>query len=100
LTALVDDDNKLVGVFTGGDAFTKVACTVEDITQHKIKDYMTSDVTTLKADAPIAYALQAMSLHRSRHIPVVDDEGRPEGVVSFRSVIHYLETNFPANGKR
>ena len=34
-----------------------------------------------------------------RHIPIVDDEGKPEGVISFRSVVHYLDRNFaPAEG--
>lgn len=96
--ALVDDDGKLVGVFTEGDVFTKVACKVEDLSQEKVKDYMTSNVTTLKADASIANALHLMSIHHFRHIPIVDDAGKPEGVVSFRSVVHYIEENFAPNG--
>lgn len=96
--ALVDDDGKLVGVFTEGDVFTKVACKVKDLNQEKVKDYMTSNVTTLKADAPIANALHLMSIHHFRHIPIVDDAGKPEGVVSSRSVVHYIEENF-SNGK-
>jgi 2-oxoglutarate ferredoxin oxidoreductase subunit beta len=101
LMALVDDDGKLVGVFTEGDVFTKVACKIEDIGQEQVRDYMTSNVTTLKADASIAYALHLMSIHHFRHIPVVDDEGKPEGVISFRSVVRYIEQNFSLapNGK-
>jgi predicted transcriptional regulator len=96
--ALVDDEGKLVGVFTEGDVFTKVACNVEDMSQEKVKDYMTTNVTTLRADASIAYALHLMSIHHFRHIPIVDDAGKPEGVVSFRSVVHYIEENFGPNG--
>ena len=60
---------------------------------------MTSQVTTLKADASIAYALHLMSIYQFRHIPIVDDDGKPQGVISFRSVVHYIEENFaPANG--
>ncbi len=97
--ALVDDDGKLTGVFTEGDIFTKIACKVEDMSQKKVKDYMTASVTTLKADASIAQALHLMSIHHFRHIPIVDEEGKPDGVISFRSVVHYIEENFAPNGK-
>jgi 2-oxoglutarate ferredoxin oxidoreductase subunit beta len=92
--ALVDDNGRLVGVFTEGDVFTKITCKIEDLTTEKVKDYMTSEVTTVKVDATIAQALHLMSIHRFRHLPIVDDEGRPEGVVSVRQVVHYLEAHF------
>jgi predicted transcriptional regulator len=97
--ALVDGEGKLAGVFTEGDVFTKVACNVEDLGGAKVRDYMTTNVTTIKADTTIAYALHLMSIHHFRHVPIVDDEGRPTGVISFRSVVHYLRENFPANGQ-
>jgi 2-oxoglutarate/2-oxoacid ferredoxin oxidoreductase subunit beta len=96
---LVDDEGKLAGVFTEGDIFTKVACNIEDLSQARVRDYMTANVTTIKADAIIAYALHLMSIHHFRHVPIVDDEGRPTGVISFRSVVHYLRENFSSNGK-
>jgi predicted transcriptional regulator len=94
LLALVDDQGKLVGVFTEGDVFKKAACQVEDLTQAKVSDYMTANVTTLKSDATIAYALHLMSLHRFRHVLIVDEAGRPDGVLSFRAVVHYLKAQF------
>jgi 2-oxoglutarate ferredoxin oxidoreductase subunit beta len=92
--ALVDQEDKLVGVFTEGDVLTKVSCKVDNLHQEKVKDYMTSPVTTLTADASIACALRLMATHRFRHIPIVNGEGKPEGVISFRSVVHYLEEYF------
>jgi len=97
--ALVDDDGKLAGVFTEGDLFTKVACKINDMSKERVKDFMTSRVTTLTADASIAYALHLMSIHQFRHIPIVDDLGRPEGVISIRSIVHYIEENFASNGQ-
>ncbi len=94
LLTLVDDDGKLAGVFTEGDIFRKVACKVEDLSQANVKDYMTSRVTTLKASAKIVYALHLMSIHRFRHIMIVDDEGRPTGTLSFKAVVRYLEESF------
>ena len=99
LMALVDDEGKLAGVFTEGDIFRKVACNVEDLSQAKVKDYMTSNVTTLKADAKIAHALHLMSIHHFRHVMIVDDEGKPTGVLSFRAVVRYLEESFFSSPK-
>lgn len=97
--ALVDDEGRLVGVFTEGDIFMKVVDKVQNMSQEKVKDFMTSNVWTLKTDATIAHALQLMSLHRFRHVPIVDDEGKPQGVISVRAVVHYLEEKFSLNGQ-
>jgi 2-oxoglutarate ferredoxin oxidoreductase subunit beta len=99
LLTLVDDQGKLAGVFTEGDIFRKIACKVEDLSQAKVKNYMTPRVTTLKANAKIAHALHLMSIHRFRHVMIVDDEGRPTGALSFKAVVRYIEESFFAPSK-
>ncbi|MBE7470100.1 MAG: hypothetical protein DPW09_34605 [Anaerolineae bacterium] len=99
LIALVDDEGKLAGVFTEGDVFRKVACKVTDLSQVNVKDYMTSRVTTLKADAKIAHALHLMSIHKFRHVMIIDDEGRPTGALSFRAIVRYIEESFLSPSK-
>lgn len=89
--AIVDEAGNLAGVFTEGDVFTKVACLVEDLAAAKVKDYMTRAVTTLKPTDTIAYALHYMSLQKFRHILLVDEAGKPSGVLSFRAVARYIE---------
>ena len=64
LMTLVDDEGKLVGVFTEGDVFMKVAGRIENLDDKKVSDYMTPRVSTLKPDTTIAYALHFMALHR------------------------------------
>lgn len=96
--AVVDGDGKLVGVLTESDIVRKVACAIEDLGQAQVKDFMSPEVTTLSPEATIARALHLMAVHQFRHIPLVDETGKPDSVISFRSVIHYLETNFPSNG--
>ena len=63
---------------------------VDDLTQETITDYMTADPLTLKGDLPIAQALNLMSIHGFRHLPLVDDSGQPTGIISFRDVVGYL----------
>ena len=51
---------------------------------------MTADPVAVHADLPIAHALHLMALHGFRHLPLVDDDRRPVGIISFRDVVHYL----------
>ena len=83
-------ENRLVGIFTEWDVVNRVAGLVEDMTQETIADYMTADPLTLKEDLPIAQALNLMSIHGFRHLPLVDEDGQPKGIISFRDVVRYL----------
>jgi hypothetical protein len=46
-------------------------------------------------DHELAYALNQMSIGEYRHVPLVDDHGRPTGVVSMRHIVDYLVAMFP-----
>jgi aminoglycoside phosphotransferase family enzyme len=54
---------------------------------------MTPDPDVIPANVPIARAAQ-MSVHHCRHTCIVDDEGALLDVISFRDVVHYIETYF------
>ncbi len=64
-----------------------------------IEDYMTPDPRTIGADDPLSLAQELMDRHRVRHLPVVDQARRLEGIVTdrdMRSAIGYersLEKN-------
>lgn len=47
-------------------------------------DVMTRDVITVKKDTPVLEAQKIMREHDFRRLPVVDDKGRPIGIVSAR----------------
>ena len=87
---VTDEEDRLVGIFTEWDVLNRVAGLVDDLAQQTITDYMTPDPLTLKSNLPIAQALNLMSLHGFRHLPLVDDSGHPTGIVSFRDVVGYL----------
>ncbi len=97
LLALVDDNGKLAGVFTEGDVLRKVAGNVTDLDATPVKDFMTTNVTALKEDDTLAQAIHLMSIHKFRHILLVDDDNRPVGVLSSRRVAHYIQDNFAEN---
>ena len=49
---------------------------------------------TLPADSSVAYALHIMVLEGFRHIPVMDEAGKPTAVVSMSDLIEYLSDFF------
>jgi CBS domain-containing protein len=51
---------------------------------------MTPNPVAVKADLPIAHALHLMSVYSFRHLPLVDDDNRPTGIISFRDVVRHL----------
>ncbi|MEZ4863363.1 MAG: thiamine pyrophosphate-dependent enzyme [Caldilineaceae bacterium] len=87
---VTDAQDQLVGIFTERDVLIKVAGLVDDLSTATVADYMTTAPLTIKADAPIAHALHLMSVHGFRHLPLVDEQNRPTGIISFRDVVHYL----------
>ncbi|GIW40695.1 MAG: hypothetical protein KatS3mg076_1272 [Candidatus Binatia bacterium] len=91
---LVEDGGKLVGIFTERDVLVKVLAKVPPEAT-RVGDLMTSDPETLPPDAKIAFALNKMSVGGFRHIPVVEADGKPVGVVSMRDIVNYVVDLFP-----
>ena len=87
---LVEAARRLVGIFTERDVLTKIVGPGVDIDQTTVERVMTYDPECLSPDDRAAYALNKMSVGGFRHIPLVDDDGRPVGVVSMRNVVDYI----------
>jgi 2-oxoglutarate/2-oxoacid ferredoxin oxidoreductase subunit beta len=90
---VTDENGRLVGILTEHDILTSVACQVEDLAHVRVVDHMTRDPFSLQASVPIKHALHLMSNHGFRHLPLVDDEDRPDGIISFRDVVRYLKAD-------
>ena len=56
---------------------------------------MTRDPECLTPDDGIAYALNKMAVGGFRHIPLVDTQGSPQGIVAMRDIVEYLVDLFP-----
>jgi len=92
---LVEAQGRLVGIFTERDILTKLVGTGYDPAAVRVDAVMTREVETLSPDDPIAFALQRMSIGGFRHVPLVDETGRPVGVLSVKDIVDYLAENFP-----
>jgi CBS domain-containing protein len=92
---LVEEQARLLGIFTERDVLTKVVAQNVDIDRTRIDAVMTPDPESLSPDDRVSYALNKMSMGGFRRIPLVDENGRPVGVVSMRNVVDYMVDLFP-----
>ena len=91
---LVTQGDRLVGILTERDVLKKVVGKLDlDLPVERV---MTPDPETVAMDDGIAYALNKMHVGGYRHIPVLDKQGRPAGIVSVRDFVEFIVTLFPA----
>ncbi len=92
---VVDEGQRLAGILTERDVLTKVAPGPCDIDRVAVGDLMTPDPECLTLDDGIAYALNKMSVGGFRHVPLIDDLGRPTGMIAMRHIVEFLVDLFP-----
>jgi len=93
---LVVEAGRLAGVFTERDVLTKVVAGGLDAEATRVTQVMTANPECLTLDDRVAYALNMMSVGGFRHIPLVDGERRPTGVLAMRDVVDFIVDLFPA----
>jgi CBS domain-containing protein len=92
--ALIVEHGRLSGIFTERDVLMRVAGKPFDPDGTPVSECMTPDPVTLPADSSVAHALNLMVVEGFRHIPIVDEDGKPAAVVSMRNLIEYLSDFF------
>ena len=87
---VVDEQGKLVGIFTERDCILKVMAKVQSLADAVVKDYMTPHPIRESPEASIAFALNLMSHGGFRHVPIVDQDDVPIGIVSVKDVVDHI----------
>ncbi len=90
---LVVDGERLVGVFSERDVLNKVSSNLS-VLEEPVANFMTHSPATIRKQDSIAYALHAMDLGGYRHMPIVDEHGRPSGIISVRDILRFLCVQF------
>ena len=91
---LVKDGEKLVGIFTERDVVRRVVGKVDPKTA-TVAEVMTRDPEAVMFHDTLATALNKMTVGGFRHVPLVDNQHRPVGVVSVRDIVHLIVEHFP-----
>ena len=91
----VTEAGALVGIFTERDILVKILRKGMDLAQVPVEACMTPEPETLRDDDSVACAVNRMHLGGYRHLPIVDDQGAPVGVISVKDIIDELAMLFP-----
>jgi CBS domain-containing protein len=91
---LVCQDGRLEGIFTERDILKKIVGEKVSL-DLPVKQFMTPSPTTVNIDARLGDAIILMDKGDYRHVPIVDDSGRIEGLISIQDIITYLAELFP-----
>ncbi len=85
MTAVVDDDRRLVGIFTDGDLRRSLGRGI-DVHATRIDAAMTHNPRTIRPEALAAEAVELMEKHKTTQLPVVDAEGRLVGALNIHDL--------------
>ena len=88
------DDDHLLGLFTERDLMRRVLAAGLPLSV-PVTMCMTRDPVVVHPKDPIGAAVRLMEEGGYRHLPVVDEAGRPVGVLSVKRIVHYLLEHFP-----
>lgn len=87
MTAVVDDDGRLLGLYTDGDLRRSLADPATDVRDTRIDRLMTRTPITIDADALAAEAAQLMETHKINALLVIDGERRVVGALNIHDLL-------------
>ncbi len=87
---LIEQDRRLVGVFSDRDFLSRVALEYEKLVDEPVQRVMTSNPVFVYETDSAAAALCVMAVSGFRHVPVVDLEQKPVGIISPQRVTQFL----------
>jgi NADH-quinone oxidoreductase subunit F/NADP-reducing hydrogenase subunit HndC len=85
---VVDDNGKLVGIFTERDV-VKCANKNQPLDKAPLKNLMTTNITTFEPTAEISSVIQVVNKEKIRHMPVVEN-GKIIGIVTYRDLVSHV----------
>ena len=83
---LVLSGSDLVGIFSERDYARKIILVGRSSRETLVREVMTADLITITPDATVGDCMNAMTAHRIRHLPVLDN-GQLAGVISIGDVV-------------
>lgn len=87
---LVTENSELVGIITERDLIRRIVSPNKDINKTSLSQVMTNQPETLTKEDPIVFALNLMHLGRYRHVPLVNDENVPVGIITSKNIAQYI----------
>ena len=86
-TSVVDQEGRLTGIITDGDIRRAAGKQEESLANKIVNEVMTDNPSKVKPDLLAAEALKLMEEREINHLPVVDENNRPLGMVNFQDLL-------------
>lgn len=86
----VVNEGGIAGILTERDVVRRVTIRGRSPETTKVSDVMTSPVEVGRADTDPNEALETMASRNFRHLPIVDDDNRIQGMLSIRHLLHRM----------
>ena len=80
-------DGVINGIMSERDVVRALAAHGMGVLGRPVSTVMTADVATCRADDSVDAVIAMMTDRRIRHVPVVDDQGRLDGIVSIGDMV-------------
>lgn len=84
---VVNPQKQVIGIFTERDNLLRVSVRRRDLERTRICEVMTSPVETIPPETNVQTALERMIRCHFRHLPIVDIDNHPIGIVSIRYLL-------------
>lgn len=86
--AVVDDDQKFVGLFSEGDFIKKVASSGKEAASIRLKEICTQapNILIAKPTDSLEDCMGKMHLKKIRHLPIIDDNQDIKGLISIKDL--------------
>ena len=93
IVPVIEDETsrKVIGVVTDRDLCLEVIAEAKDPEQVQLRDCMARAVVCCAVDDDVVKALDMMRDNQVRRIPVVDREGRIQGIISMADLMNRVE---------
>jgi CBS domain-containing protein len=92
---IVDAAGRLAGIFTERDLLRRVAVPGRDPHHTRLAEVMTAKPEVLSPDDLICVAISRLHHAGFRTIPLVDEDGRPLGIMTVNDIVQWLAELFP-----
>ena len=92
---VIEENGALVGIFTERDLVSRIDHSDVLWSHVIVKDVMTPHPTVIRPADSLAEALRRLIQGRRRHLPVVDERGAVQGLLSIRDILAHVASKFP-----
>jgi CBS domain-containing protein len=91
---LICEGDKLEGILTERDLLKRVLAVRRSL-DTPVSECMTSSPAVVDLRESVSAALRRMEDGGYRHLPVIEHDGKPVGILSVKRIVHYVVEHFP-----